>query len=230
MALSPRASTRRTPVISILSTCSTQLVRSKQHFLHPRRCAFFIWEVQPARSPGHGRFSFPHRVIRSLRFLQRSQALRAKPSIFHAHLSSKYESARRARSLIRFETLPLTSLFATHSPGNLSPLSYEPSSSLPSVIVFSAKAVFCWPIARTEVVTTRALIWQACGRASQMSKPCATPKLGAEHDEEISSSSPSIRRNPSTRWNSTVFSASFLFPPALCAAKTYRSGRLGRGP
>ena len=158
MAPNPRASTRRTPVISILSTCSTQLVRSKQHFLRPRRCAFFIWEAQPAHSPGHGRFSFPHRVIRSLRFLHRSQALRARTSIFHAHLSSKYESARRARSLILFEARPLTSLSATHLPENLSPLSCEPSSSHPSAIAFFEKAACCWPIARTEVVTTHALI------------------------------------------------------------------------
>ena len=230
MAPNHPASTRRTPLISILSTCSTQLVRSKQHFLRPHRYAFFIWEARPARSPGHGRYSFPHRVIRLLRFLQRSQALRARPSIFHALLSSKYESARRARSLILFEALPLMSLSATHSPGNLSPLSCEPSSSPRSVIAFFAKVVFCWPTARTEVATTRASIWQVCGRASQMSKPCATPKSGAGHDEEISSSSLSIRRNPLTRPSSTVFFASFLFPPALCAAKTYRSGRLGRGP
>ena len=129
-----------------------------------------------------------------------------------------------------FEALPLMSLSATHLPGNLSPLSCEPLSSLRSVIAFFAKVVFCWPTARTEVVTTHASIWQVCGRASQMSKPCATPKSGAEHDEEISSSSLSIRRNPLTRPSSTVFFASFLFPLALCAAKTYRSGRLGRGP
>ena len=83
---------------------------------------------------------------------------------------------------------------------------------------------------RTEVATTHALTWQVCGRASQMSKPCATRKSGVGHDEEISSSSLSIHRNPLTRPSSTVFFASFLFPLALCAAKTYRSGRLGRGP